>query len=369
MAFSEISKDNLEKFLMQTLDVVPAVIYSKSFPGLKYLFVNKKFHEVVDSNIENFMGLTDDIVFLPEVAKTLSKNDREIAKKKEVQHFEERVPHPDGTFHDYDTYKFPMLDENGDVYAVTGISLDITERKKTESVLRTSMKLASLGEMAGGIAHEINNPLAIIDGTVKKMTRTLEQENSIDKVFFQKMTKKISEMTSRMSKIINGLLVLGREGALDQHVDTDSAWLFETVLELVCANVTYKGIEIKKQFPSKSPLVKANVVQMSQVLLNVLENACYEAKKAESNWVEVRVIETSTTVLFEVVNVCSDCQGRIVEFFRPFFTTKPLGEGTGLGLSISKGIVENHSGTISAKFLDEKTICFTVEIPKSSEMS
>ena len=114
------------------------------------------FYKVVDCPSKDVVGLNDRDIFPEPILKELNENDRKIAEFGDMIYFEEKVPHPDGSVRTYDTYKFPMFDENGEIFAITGISLDITEKKKTESALRTSMKLASLGEMAGGVAHGVH---------------------------------------------------------------------------------------------------------------------------------------------------------------------------------------------------------------------
>ncbi|MCB0393075.1 MAG: PAS domain-containing protein [Bdellovibrionales bacterium] len=363
MPNSKIAKKNLEAFLHQTLNRMPAVVYSKSYPDLNYLFVNSMFYKVVDCPSKDVVGLNDRDIFPEPILKELNENDRKIAEFGDMIYFEEKVPHPDGSVRTYDTYKFPMFDENGEIFAITGISLDITEKKKTESALRTSMKLASLGEMAGGVAHEVNNPLSIISGASNVLKRMIKSGKPLDTERAVDMIDKIESTVSRISKISSTLKLMAREGNKDPFEKADPILVFESTLDLFrLANKNWE-FEIRKHFPNCHLDVYLQTVQFSQVLINLLENAGYESRKAGENWIGVEVSANDNSVRFAVTNACSNEVSDPQRFFEPFFTTKPVGQGTGLGLSISKGIVKDHGGRIFTETLGERRIKFIVEIP------
>ena len=365
MSVSSISKDNLESFLQQTLDVIPAAVYSKSYPGLNYLFANPMYYDVVPAPSESVLGLKDSDIFDPVTAEKLSENDRLIAAENRVHHFEERVPHPDGTIRDYDTYKFPMVDASGEIFAVTGISIDITERKRTETALKTSMKLASLGEIAGGVAHEINNPLSIISGSVNALKRLIDADGEFDRVRASELTDKVENTVNRISSIVKALSHVSREGSKDPFEEVDLVSCLDEALGLTQVSLTCHCIEVRKKYPKTSLKIKAQSVQLSQVFINLISNASYEACRSDRQWLEVSFTEFEEYVKIEFINPCRPGIGDTNSFFDPFYTTKPVGEGTGLGLSISKSIVKDHKGKIYANSIDNEFVKITVEIPRA----
>ncbi len=204
-------------------------------------------------------------------------------------------------------------------------------------------KLMALGEMAGGIAHEINNPLTIIQQNAQLLSEMLEEK--MDFTAIQKRTKKIIETTERIAKIIRGLRTFSRSGDNDPFDTVTMAQLIEQTLGMCREKFKVQDIMLTVDNPAPSTTVECRQVQIIQVLLNLLNNSYDAIEKNAERWVKIEVADFVDHV--ELALTDSGCGIPVAvqeKIFQPFFTTKEVGRGTGLGLSISRGIIESHQG-------------------------
>lgn len=216
--------------------------------------------------------------------------------------------------------------------------------------LAQSSKMVALGEMAEGIAHEINNPLMIMSLMLDKARFTIEDRD------FETLHGQIAraqKSAKRMSKIVKGLLEFSSEDEKEEFILISAQTLIEDTLELCSEKISQRSVELKSNVPEQSINFIGQKVQLSQVLLNLINNAFDAAVESEEKWIKIDVEEQSDKVIFAV----SDSGRGFTEeakskLFQPFFTTKDVGKGTGLGLSIAHGIVERHRGQI---FLDSSS--------------
>jgi len=206
-------------------------------------------------------------------------------------------------------------------------------------------KLAALGEMAVGIAHEINNPLAIIQANVDFMKDVVEKE--FDKTTLLKIANKIEETTTRVAKIIKGLRSFASSGENDPF---ESMSIEQTILETlgICSEkfkINDIGLSFEK--PKNKVLVECRQTQLVQVFLNLLNNAYDAVQECQEKWVKIEVKEKNDAVEIGITDsgkgISPELQKKL---FSPFFTTKGVGKGTGLGLSVSRGIITEHNGTL-----------------------
>ncbi len=245
------------------------------------------------------------------------------------------------------TQLIAIKDDGGQVQGVLGISRDITEKKKIEKQMINTEKLASLGLLAAGVAHEINNPLGVILGYCDYMLDKIPEDDKTHKVL-----EKIERQGNHCKKVVENLLSFSR---YTEHSDTisDINLNLENVFSVVENNLMIKKVQLKKELEANLPRVKADPVQLQQVFLNLMNNAVAAMPKGGtltvlSRWdiyadkVEVVVADTGTGIMKE----------HREKIFDPFFTTKKVGEGTGLGLTVTYGIIDHHQGTIH---LDTKT--------------
>jgi C4-dicarboxylate-specific signal transduction histidine kinase len=247
---------------------------------------------------------------------------------------------------------------------IKGSELIISNQRE---LLLASEKLASIGTMAGGIAHEINNPMAIIHGSAvflqRKVARDQLQTNDVIN-----MTERIIKTTDRVLGIVKGLRTFARNGEQDPF---ESVKLDEILTE-ACAlcELRFKssGVRLMLEVPTKNAVVPCRQVQISQVLVNLLNNAFDAVCETEGAWVKVR----SEVALGYVKIFVTDSGGGLSkdvvdQLFTPFFTTKGVGKGTGLGLPISLGILQSHNGKLEYNH-GAKNTEFIMIVPLPNEL-
>jgi PAS domain S-box-containing protein len=238
-----------------------------------------------------------------------------------------------------------LLDEEGKTYAVIGISRDITDRKQIEEQSYHTEKLASLGTLAAGVAHEINNPLTVILGFTDLLLEKAEKGSETEEVL-----QTIENYGNKAKKVVENLLTFARRKEhSEDEVDVNAC--LEAVLAVLGNYLLVNRISIRSHalLPDLPP-VRGDADELQQVFLNIINNAVF-AMKGEGGGelsVETRLGEGGTCVEVLISDtgpgIPLEVRSRI---FDPLFTTKKVGEGTGLGLSVSYGIVARHRGTIA----------------------
>jgi C4-dicarboxylate-specific signal transduction histidine kinase len=225
----------------------------------------------------------------------------------------------------------------------------ITNIKIAEQRLKLlhSAKLSSLGEMAGGVSHEINNPLAIIRANADYINNYLTNNNSeikLDEV--KRRSEKIISASVRIEKIIRSMRKISRDGESDPVEVLSANIVLQNVLELCNARFRNKNIKLEIKV-DETLRVRGRDVQIEQVLVNLLNNAHDAVVTLDNPWVSVEIKAEGDMVEFIVANsgpqIAADIQAKIM---MPFFTTKAPGMGTGLGLSISQKIAQDHGGSL-----------------------
>jgi C4-dicarboxylate-specific signal transduction histidine kinase len=229
-------------------------------------------------------------------------------------------------------------------------------------------KMASLGEMAAGLAHEINNPLAIINGYSSKLSKMVERD-TLDSESLNVLANKIKNTSFRISSIIKGLKAFSRDSQNDPLENVTVVDIIDDTLSFCQEKLKNNGVRLEVIHPEKDVFVSVRPVEISQVILNLLNNSFDEISSMNTDdpWVK---LETSYIDEYVKISV-TDCGNGISDevakrLFEPFFTTKDVNKGTGLGLSISRNIIEKHGGKF---YLDqEKTnTCFVILIPPSKD--
>jgi signal transduction histidine kinase/integral membrane sensor domain MASE1 len=219
-------------------------------------------------------------------------------------------------------------------------------------------KLVSLGELSAGIAHEINNPLAIISGSVGLIP---DYANKPEKLLSK--VDSIKKSVERISRIIGGLKKFSRSSETVEFKNFSVSTLIEESIVLVEHKAKRFDTNITLDCQSKNQIF-CNEVEIEQVLINLLSNAIDAVKDLKERWVKINAFDHDDQIVIQVIDSGAGISKEHREkIFDPFYTTKKVGEGTGLGLSISKGILDEHKASI--KILDESVnTCFEIRFPK-----
>jgi two-component system, NtrC family, sensor kinase len=227
-----------------------------------------------------------------------------------------------------------------------------------------SDKMAALGKMATGIAHEINNPLAIIGEKAGWMRDLLDEEEFQESENFkeyEQSVNKIEEHVERARKITHNMLGFARmmEHRLD---DVDINHVLNQTLELLQSHAQTNNIQISKDFQSELPIIASDQSQLQQVFLNLINNAIDAVEK--DGLIEVKTRKEDSQIVVAIKdNGPGIAEEHLKKIFDPFFTTKETGKGTGLGLSVSYNIIKNLGGTIKAESKLSEGAVFSIKLP------
>ena len=227
--------------------------------------------------------------------------------------------------------------------------------------------MSALGEMAGGMAHEINNPMGIIHARASDLIEVASESETVPSQTVVATMEKIRNTATRVTKITMGLRKFARETRGDPAAETGVRQILDETLPFCMERLKQNSVELRVAPVEQSLRINCRPTEISQVLLNLLNNAVDAVEPLGEKWVELQVKSAGKEVEISV----TDSGRGIPKHFRdkvgqPFFTTKQVGHGTGLGLSISRGIVEAHGGSLHLDAESEHTR-FVVTLPKAAE--
>jgi PAS domain S-box-containing protein len=325
-------------------------------------FANQKIAEMTGFSVEEAIGKPFLTFISPEDRDRAARNyKKRMAGKKVPSTYELEVLNKDGRRRLFEVNASPIQYEGKPADMV--ILRDVTKRKQAEERMLMTDRLASIGELVSGTAHELNNPLTTVIGFSQLlMQRDIPDDMRGDLGLIQKEAK-------RCANIVKNLLTFARKHAPVKQLSSINS-IIEDVLLLRDYDHKVNNVEVEKRFAPHLPQIMVDYFQMQQVFLNIIINAEYFIAQTYNGG---RLIIT-TEKLDSIVRIsfADDGPGIAKEdlsrLFDPFFTTKPVGKGTGLGLSICHGIVAEHGGRIYVKSQLGKGATFIVELPiKASE--
>lgn len=271
----------------------------------------------------------------------------------------------DGRFWDIKT--FPIKDEQGKVINVIEWASDITEKKVLEAENIRTKQLASLGEIAAGVAHEINNPINSIINCAQILINKSSEENKTDDI-----APLIIKEGKRIAAIVRCLLSFARPGNRQMNPASIDMILSDT-LTLIGEQIKKDGITIKKNIPHDLPFIKVNYQEIEQVFLNIISNARYALNQKfpdtdKNKYLEIKAEKKQKSCSSFVrisfydrgTGIPSHIKDKVI---KPFFSTKILGIGTGLGLSISHNIINDHGGKIMLDSVEGEFTKIIIDLP------
>jgi two-component system, NtrC family, sensor kinase len=423
---SDSNSQQAEVFYHSLVETIPQMILCKDLQG-RFTFANQKFCAELGHTLDEIKGKTDLDFFPKELAEKYRRDDKDVLAKGQLIDIVEEHVTPKGDKLYVQVMKTPLFSPDGTPIGIQGIFWNVTERMRAEEMLKRqnitlqelaeserqahealkaaqsrmveTEKLASLGQLVAGVAHEINNPLAFVSNNVAVLERdlkdlialirfyrdlkrseepqeraildqidqvseTLDLDYSLDNL--PQLLERTREGLRRIERIVKDLRLFARvdEGEWNE-VDLNPG--IESSMNMVQGYARKRGVRLTAELEPLPP-VRCRGAKVHQVVVNLLMNAIDACKSDDSVTVRTRPEPTTDGVRIEVIDTGSGidpaCRERI---FDPFFTTKPLGEGTGLGLSISYGIVQEHRGSIDVQSTPGKGSCFTVRLPREPD--
>jgi signal transduction histidine kinase len=225
-----------------------------------------------------------------------------------------------------------------------------------QKIIEHSRRLASMGEMAAGFAHEINNPLAVVTGHLELLQTHVPAAG-------HKHVEKALAATRRISKIVKNLRTLSHHSSDDQKTHHSGEALLRETIEMFSHRL--EGQNVRFNLTADDVILYCDVTQISQIVLNLLNNAldAIEHLPSTDKWIEMHAKAVGQNYIVQVVNGGPPITDELCEkIFTPFFTTKPVGQGQGLGLAISRTIALRHQGELAVAVLNGHT-CFTLKLP------
>jgi PAS domain S-box-containing protein len=315
-------------------------------PGGRYMLVNRSFEELAGRENAAVLGAMDRDIFGPELAGLLQEEGRRVLDMGRPTSGELVLPLSDGP-HTFAVTSFPLLDAEGGVRAVCTIATDITDRKRLEADALRAAQLASLGELAAGVAHEINNPITGIINYAQVLADTGQCD--------QELPGLIMREGQRIASIVSSLLNYAKQQT-EAFGPVEPGTVVAEALSLTAAKMEKEGIRCEVDLDHNLPLLHARCSELQQVLVNLINNSRHSLNEKYPDPTPDKLLgiavrpETRngvTGVRLEVYDQGMGIRPEIRDkLFDPFFTTKPRTQGTGLGLSVSHRIVENHGGAI-----------------------
>ena len=251
----------------------------------------------------------------------------------------------------------PLLTPSGRVSGTMLIVVDSTARVQLEEQLQLSEKMASIGLLAAGVAHEVNTPLTGISSFTQMLLEDADAEDPRTRLL-----EKIERQTFRAARIVNGLLNLARPGRTDTTGPVDVNTVIADVLVLLEHQLEASNIRVRRELATPAAVVQGIEFKMQQVFLNLFLNA--RDAMPSGGWLTVRSRVEGVSAVVEVADTGAGISpAHLSRIYDPFFTTKTVGQGTGLGLSVTYGVVQEHQGTIECASRPGHGTLFTLTFP------
>jgi len=364
-----------ERNLLRTvISNLPDRIYAKDTAARKTMANPADLKELGCQTEAEVVGKTDFDFFPKEIAEALFADDRKVLRNgQSLINREEKVVRPDGEVRWLLTTKVPWHDADGRIIGLVGIGRDITDKKHLEEQFLRAQRMESLGRLATGIAHDLNNILAPILISIALLRQKIQDDEGLA------MLTRLEASAKRGADIVKQVLGFGR-GLEGQRMPVNPQLLVKNVIRIT-AETFSKSIQVETDVAADAGFVSGDMTQLHQVLLNL----CVNARDAMPNGGKLKLQVRNFTadahfvslnpeakptayVRFEVTDtghgIPPDIRDRI---FEPFFTTKELGKGAGLGLSTTLSIVKSHGGFILVESEPGKGATFQVYLPAMSK--
>ncbi|MGP0593155.1 PAS domain-containing sensor histidine kinase [Nitrospira sp. T9] len=353
-----------QRTLSTLLTNLPGMVYRcQNDPGWTMEFVSPSCLDLTGFSPEQFVATRQisygEHVMFQEDRQLVWQNVQEALINRKPFQLSYRIRTLDGTVKWVWEQGCGIFSETGEIVGIEGYVVDITQQRALEDQLRKTERLAELGTLASGMAHEIGTPMNVILGRAELLMRKAPDERT------KRGLETIVTQVERITKIMNQLLSFARKRpAVRQPVNLETVMI--DVLDVLQERLGKQHIQVRKTVGPHLPKVLADPDHMNQVLLNLILNACQAM--ADGGTLSLALHPTDDTVDLTVQDTGSGIpQEQLAKIFDPFFSTKAVGEGTGLGLTVVHGILQEHQGAIRVTSVPGQGTTFIVSLPIYSE--
>ena len=359
----------------QYLNIAGVIIVAINDKGVVTL-INKKGCDVLGYKEEEILGQNwFDLCVSERVRRERKDTFKKVmaGKNEEVEDYENSILTKSGEERIIAWHNTTLADEKGHIIGTLSSGNDITKRKQTEEELIRSEKLASLGQLAASVAHEVNNPLAGIMVYIKLLLKKY-REKELQNEWTETQLLKIEKELDRTTRIIRNLLDFARQSEPTMR-PVEINKVVEAALQLVGHQISLENIRLEKKLDRQLPLVLADFDKIQQVLINVILNATQAMPNGGNLTITTSVAEgikisespkDAVTIAIRDTGV-GITQENLSKLFTPFFTTKEKGKGVGLGLSVVHGIIGRHKGKIEVDSEPNVGTTFTIYLEVMDE--
>lgn len=350
--------ETLEQKLKSFINNAQDWISMKNLNG-EYILVNPVIAKAFGKKPEDFIGKKPEEVLPPRIAQNVKLHDSEVLRTGKAIVFNENIS-INGEEHYFRMLRFPLTDNQGKIIGTCTIGRDATNEMQLMEKLVQSEKLAALGKLAAGVAHEINNPLTGILSYAESISEELDKDHPL-----QEDIAIIIRETLRCRDIVRNLLDFAKQDTPKFQVVNPNT-IIQQSLDLVHRLPQFKDIEIEVLLEEKIPKIKADAKQIQQVILNFLINAADAMKYKGKITVSSEYYRQQKKCIISVEDTGPGIPENLMDkIFEPFFSTKST---SGLGLAVSWGIVERHHGTIEVDTAPSGGAIFKILLPAYFEM-
>lgn len=376
---AEAEANYQRRLLRQVIDADTNLIFVKDREG-RFLLANKAVADAFGMLPDDLIGKTDaDLGARPEEVLRRRNEDLEVLDRAGVKVIaEESCLRPSGEVRHYQTTKYPMADDAGTQTGVLAVGIDITDRKRMEESLNRAEKMESLGRLAGGVAHDLNNVLGVLTGYSQLLLLNLPEGSPL-----KKYANNILQSSIRGAVIIQDLLTLARRGVTVSEVvslnEVISGYLSTPEFETLKSY--HPNVRVRTELAEGLLNIKGSPVHLSKTVMNLISNAAEAIAdggdvtiRTENRCVEqpVRRYDQMKDGDYVVLTISDSGQGisdrDLGKIFEPFYTKKVMGRsGTGLGLAVVWGTVKDHNGYIDVKSEEGAGTVFTLYFPVTRE--
>ena len=350
------------------LDNFPDIIHSVNDNG-NIVFTNRAAETLLGYGRNELLSMNVRQIYAPEILEAMESGFTDL-KAKGDKRVESVLMTKGGERIPVEIRSFGIYDDDGNFLRTFSILRDIRKIKELEDGLIHASRLAAIGELASGVAHDINNPLTIVLLSNEMLTRSLKDMEGAEpdqRERAERYAADVAKAAGAIQKLADHLRNFSR-GMAEEHERLDLAAVLNDALFLTTSKVKKSQVQVSNNVKKELHYVLGSPNRLEQVFVNLIANACDALEEQTDGTLQIDVARATLED-----DVCWECRiqdngpgiskEHLTDIFNSFFTTKPKGKGTGLGLSISRGIVRDHKGDITVETSPQTGTTFSVFLP------